>query len=193
MKGQINIASAEAIATRWVRLLVALLVLLGNVWPVAAQPAVPEYRLKAVFLFRFADYVTWPPRAMPDGRPFVIGIYGTDPFGGFLDDTVHGETVRGHAVEIKRCRSLEEITSCNILYVSTSAAGRVPEILASVRGRPILTVSDIPDFASQGGMIQFVKRGSRIGFRINVDASKEAGVSISAKLLQMAQIVSTTK
>lgn len=188
-----NKVSAESIVTRWVRLLLALLVLLGNVGPVAAQPAVPEYKLKAVFLFRFADYVTWPASAMPDGHPFVIGIYGNDPFGGFLDDTVHGETVKGHAVEVRRLRSLEEVTTCNMLYVSTSAAGRLPEVLARLKGHPTLTVSDTPEFASRGGMIQLVKKGNRIGFRINVEASKEAGLSISAKLLQMAQIVSTTK
>ncbi|MGZ4988838.1 MAG: YfiR family protein, partial [Limisphaerales bacterium] len=73
-----------------------------------------------------------------------------------------------------------------------SAGGRLSEIFARVKGRPILTVSDIPEFATRGGMIRFVKNGSRVGFRINVDAAKEAGLSISAKLLQMAQIVSPT-
>jgi hypothetical protein len=192
MKNQPNMTNAS-VATQWMRLILALLVLLGNICPVTAQPAVPEYKLKAVFLFRFADYVTWPAGEMSDERPFVIGVYGADPFGNFLDDTVRGETVKGHPVQVKRCRSLEEITSCHMLYVSTSAAGRVPEVLARMKGHPTLTVSDIPDFASRGGMIRFVKNGNRIGFKINVQASKEAGLSISAKLLQMAQIVSTTK
>ncbi|MDB6059652.1 MAG: YfiR family protein [Verrucomicrobiales bacterium] len=185
---------AKSGATTWLRLLVAVLIVGAHVAPVSAQPAVPEYKLKAVFLFRFTDYVMWPPKAFEQSdRPFVIGIIGTDPFGQFLDDTIRGETVKGHAVQVKRFKSLDEITSCNMLFVGTSAAGRVSEILQKVKGRPILTVSDISDFATNGGMIRFTKSGSRVGFRINVNAAKEAGLSISAKLLQMAQIVSTTK
>jgi hypothetical protein len=190
---KINIVIAENVATRVLRWILALLILLANVGPVSAQPAVPEYKLKSVFLFRFTDYVTWPNSALPDNHPFVIGIYGSDPFGSFLDETVRGENVKGHAVEVRRFRSLDEITSCNMLYVSTSAASRVPEVLARLKGHPILTVSDIPDFANRGGMIRFVKNGNRVAFRINVGAAKDAGLSISAKLLQMAQIVSTTK
>lgn len=193
MRNQINMVKADSIVTRRGWLLLVLLILAMNVGSAVAQPAVPEYKLKAVFLFRFTDYVTWPPGALADNRPFVIGIYGADPFGSFLDDTVRGETVKGHAVEIRRFKSLDEITSCQMLYVSPSAAGRLSDVLARVKGRPILTVSDIPDFANRGGMIRFVKNGNRVGFRINVMASKEAGLSISAKLLQMAQIVSTTK
>jgi hypothetical protein len=184
----------ESIATRALRLLIALFILGSTILTVVAQPAIPEYKLKAVFLFRFTDYVTWPPSAFEqDNRPFVIGIYGGDPFNGFLEETVRGETVKGHAVEVRRFKSLEEIPTCNMLYVGSAAATRVPDILARVKGRPILTVSDIPDFATRGGMIRFVKNGSRVGFRINVEAAKEARLSISAKLLQMAQIVSTTK
>ncbi|MGZ5543365.1 MAG: YfiR family protein [Limisphaerales bacterium] len=184
---------ANGFAARAMRLLLALLILGLSVSPLAAQPVVAEYKLKAVFLFRFTDYVAWPPQAFErDKRPFVIGIFGNDPFDGFLDETVRGETVKGHAVEVRRFKSLDEITSCNMLYVSNSAGGRLSEIFARVKGRPILTVSDIPEFATRGGMIRFVKNGSRVGFRINVDAAKEAGLSISAKLLQMAQIVSPT-
>jgi hypothetical protein len=190
---QINIIMTDSVATRALRALLALLIFAVSVCPVWAQPSVPEFKLKAVFLFRFTDYVTWPPAALPDNRPFVIGIYGGDPFDGFLDATVRGETVKGHAVEVRRCKSLDEITSCNMLYVSTGAAGRLPEVLGRLKGRPVLTVSDIPEFAHRGGMIRFIKAGNRVGFRINVGAAKEAGLSISAKLLQMAQIVSTTK
>ncbi len=193
MTRRINIF-ADHLAARGLRLLLALLIFGLNLAPVVAQPAVAEYKLKAVFLFRFTEYVTWPSQAFErDNRPFVIGIYGNDPFDGFLEDTVRGETVKGHAVEVRRFKSLDEITSCNMLYLGTSAGGRVPVILARVKGRPILTVSDIPEFAQHGGMIRFVKNGNRVGFRINVEAAKQAGLSISAKLLQMAQIVSTTK
>ncbi|TLY91327.1 MAG: YfiR family protein [Gammaproteobacteria bacterium] len=68
------------IATRrlWRRL--ALLLIAGGLLG-AAQP-VSEYQLKAVFLFNFAQFVEWPPAALPrESAPFVIGVLGKDPFG----------------------------------------------------------------------------------------------------------------
>jgi hypothetical protein len=194
MANSINSLNAQSVLTRVLRGLFALLILVGNMTPAWAQPTIPEYKLKAIFLFRFAEYVDWPANAIDgEARPFVIGIYGADPFGEFLDQAVQGETVKGHPVKVRRFQSLDEITNCNMLYVSGSVDGRVQDILKRVNRRPILTVSDIPNFARRGGIICFVKNGSRVGFRINVDASKEAGLTISAKLLQIAEVVSTTK
>lgn len=173
------------------RVLLVLLLLAAQTAP--AQPAVPEYKLKAVFLFRFSEYIEWPANALADEKPFVIGIFGSDPFGSFIDETVQGESVRGHPVQVRRFKSLDEIVNCNILYVSGSAAARLPEVLAKVKGRPILTVSDIGNFAQKGGMIRFTRNGPRIGFRINLDAAKQSHLIISAKLLQIAEVVPSEK
>src|SRR3989475_10105210 len=51
-----------------------------------------EAQVTAVFLFNFAQFVDWPPEAVPDSQaPLVIGILGGDPFGDLLDATVRGE------------------------------------------------------------------------------------------------------
>src|SRR2546430_3260611 len=61
----------------WGRL--ALLLIAGGLLGAAAP--VSEYQLKAVFLFNFAQFVEWPPAALPgDSAPFVIGVLGKDPF-----------------------------------------------------------------------------------------------------------------
>ena len=69
-----------------------LLLFLGLSVGAAVPPA--EYRVKAVFLFNFAQFVDWPPDAFTaPGQPFVIGVLGKDPFGPELDAVVRGETV----------------------------------------------------------------------------------------------------
>jgi len=194
MAYSINTLNAQSVWTRLFRALFALFIVGLNITPGSAEPTIPEYKLKAVFLFRFTEYIDWPAGAFDgDDRPFVIGIYGTDPFGEFLDQTVQSEKVKGRPVKVRRFQSLDEITSCHMLYVSSSAGGQVPAILDKVKHRPILTVSDSPNFARRGGMICFVRNGSHVGFRINVNAAKQARLTISAKLLQIAEVVSTTK
>jgi len=116
-----------------------------------------EAQVKAVFLFNFAQFVDWPPAAFPDTEtPLVIGILGADPFEGFLDQTVRGEQLRGRAFQVRRYRSVEEIKTCHILFISRPAGDRLDEITASLKNRPILTVGDDDGFAERGGMIRFV-------------------------------------
>ena len=77
-----------------------------------------EYRVKAVFLFNFAQFVDWPADAFADSAaPFVIGVLGSDPFGELLDQTVLGEQLRGRPFEVRRYHTVDEITACHILFI----------------------------------------------------------------------------
>jgi hypothetical protein len=74
--------------------------------------------------------------------------------------------------------------------VSGSEARRMGEIVSSFKGRSILMVSDVDGFADQGGTVQFVTQGNRIRLRINLDAAKAVGLTISSKILRPATVVS---
>lgn len=167
----------------------ACLVLVGVA---AAQSPAPEYRLKAVFLFNFAQFVEWPPSAFAEaGAPLVIGVLGEDPFGATLDETVQGERVNGHPLEVRRYRRVDEIGSCQILFVSRTEQGHLDQILDPLKDRSILTVSDADGFALRGGMIGFVTEHNHIRLRVNLDAARAANLTLSSKLLRPAQIVTT--
>src|ERR1700730_2757019 len=119
-----------------------LLVLLFSAAVGTAEP-LAEYRVKAVFLFNFAQFVEWPPQAFRAAEtPLVIGVLGTDPFGAELDTVVHGETVGQRRMIVERYRTVSELQNCNILYIGRTEIEHLPQILAAVRGRSILTVSD---------------------------------------------------
>jgi uncharacterized protein DUF4154 len=163
----------------------------GTAAPAAAPAqASPEYQLKAVFLFNFAQFVEWPASAFPGpDAPLVIGILGDDPFGPYLDETIRGESVNNRPLSIRRYRTVQEIDTCHILFVSRREQGHLQGILDSLKGRSILTVSDFEGFASRGGMIRFVTDRNRIRLRINLDAARAANLTLSSKLLRPAQIV----
>ena len=167
----------------------AVLLLVGR--PAAAQAVrAAASQVEAVFLFNFAQFADWPPESFPDSQaPLIIGILGDDPFGPFLEETVRGETVRGRPVEIRRYRGIEEIKTCHILFVSRVEMDRLADMLAALKDRPVLAVSDGDDFAQRGGMIQFVIERSRIRLRINLEAAQAAKLTISSKLLRSAELV----
>src|SRR6266568_7959591 len=115
-----------------------------------------EAQVKAVFLFNFAQFVDWPPEAVPDSQaPLVIGILGGDPFGDFLDATVRGERRGARPFVVRRYQRVDDITRCDILFISRPVGDQPEEILTRLKNRPILTVSDADRFAERGGMIRF--------------------------------------
>jgi hypothetical protein len=154
--------------------------------------AVPEYRLKATFLFQFTQFVDWPAGAFATRQaPLVIGVLGEDPFGTFLDEAVRGETVNNRALVIVRYRRLEDVANCHVLFVSPSEAGKIREVIAALKGRSILTVGETDGFADRGGIIQFATQDNRIRLRINLEAAKAANLTISSKLLRPATVINS--
>ena len=155
----------------------------------AQSPASPEYQVKAVFLFNFAQFVEWPARAFRDDHaPLVIGVLGEDPFGAYLDEAVKGEKIGPHPLVARRFHRVEDITECHILFVSHSEAGRLEAILPRLRSLGVLTVGDFDNFIRQGGIVRFVTVNSKIRLKINLDAAKAAHLTISSKLLRPAMI-----
>ena len=163
---------------------------LGASAPLVWAGAPSEYELKAVFLLNFARFVAWPTNVLPpnDG-PLVIGILGEDPFGSLLDSTVAGELVDGRAIVVKRFKSGDDITKCQVLYISRSENPRIPALLNHLRGKPVLTVSDSDRFAYAGGMIGLVLDQGRVRVQINIDSARNGNLAISAKLLRLSLVI----
>ena len=155
--------------------------------------AADHYSLKATVLYNLSQFTDWPADAFAGPRgPLVIGILGTDPFGTFLEDAVRGQKVNVRPLRLQHLRRVEDVINCQILFIGASETKRLPRILNTLKGLPILTVSDLPEFASRGGMIGLLTDGDRVELQINFEVLTAARLTMSAKLLRTAEIVSTT-
>jgi hypothetical protein len=170
--------------------------LLGFAAPAASAQTEPsaEYKLKAVFLFNFAQFVEWPAWVFHgNDAPLVIGILGDDPFGAYLDDLVKGEKIGERHLVVQRYKRAEDIKDCHILFISNSESGDLEDILAHLQKRNILTVGDTDSFTRRGGMVRFVTEGGKIRLRINLEVATDSGLTISSKLLRAATVVKMGK
>jgi len=152
-----------------------------------------EYLIKAGFIFNFAKFVDWPPTtfAQPDS-PIVIGILGTDPFGAIIDQIVQDKKIGGRGFVVKRMKwgtDLKDLKECKILFVGASERVHIDELVQIVKGLPILTVGETPGFAEHGGVIRLVLEDNRVRFEVNVEAARQAGLTISSRLLTLARII----
>jgi len=142
-----------------------------------------EYRIKTAFLYNFSRFVSWPEAALQNRSEFSLCTLGSTPFGEQLD-TLTGKMVHGKALVVKRFDRPADTLDCQLVFIGQS--DEPDEALWILKERPVLTVSDAAAFTEKGGMIQFRVIDNKIRFRINVDAARAAGLTISSKLLSLA-------
>ena len=157
--------------------------------PGDAQQAQPtEYQLKAAFLFNFAKFVEWPPKAFASKTsPMVIGILGDNPFQDDLTRMIRDRSVDEHPLKVLEIKEFPspEATNCHILFISNSQKAHLTNIIESLRGIAVLTVGEAGNFTESGGMIKFYVEQTKIRFQINQDAATKASLKISSKLMSL--------
>lgn len=176
----------------WRRLAAVVAASCALLAPLAAAELTKESDVKAALLYNFTQFAEWPPSAFPrDGAPLVIGILGHDPFGDVLDKLVEHETVNGHRIVIERFHTPQAARDAHVLFISSSERARLDHILSTLRGRPVLTVADFEGFLARGGMVAFRRAPNhKIRLNVNLEATRAASLTLSAKLLRVVELVS---
>jgi hypothetical protein len=129
---------------------------------------VPEYELKAELVSRFPLFVEWPEWAFASpSAPFVVCVFGDNPFDGSLSRRLAAEPIQGRVAEERGLAATDDVTGCHLLFISATASPQLEHLLAITRGRPVLTVGDTAGFAERGVHINLfvVSTGSLRGER----------------------------
>lgn len=166
------------------RLLVCLLALSALASGGATAQAVPEYELKAAFIYNFALFVDWPADTRKDGA-FVLCVAGRGLYDAAFD-ALQGKLVRSQRLAVRRVDGLQGLDECHMLYIAPAEEMRLNHILGLAGGRPILTVADAEGWSGRGVMINLVTRQGRLTFDVNLDAVRRAGLDMSSRLLRLA-------
>lgn len=153
-----------------------------------------EYTLKALFLYNFGSYVEWSPEAFGgNDRPFVIGVLGHSPVEATLREIASTKTIGGRRIVIERIPSAAAMVPCQILYIPQDVGLQGQQMaVESIGSAQVLIVGESPGFARRGAVVNFYVEANKIRFEINVDAARERGLTISAKLLSLARIIGTS-
>ena len=153
----------------------------------------PEYLIKAAYLYKFLLFIEWPrdqDLAIEEDGKIIIGIIGEDPFGDFFDP-IEGRVIKNMKGQIaieqlgpfKQGMDLRE---CRMLFICSSEQERIKEIIDLTRGTSILTVGETEDFLEWGGMVRLVNIKGHIRWELNLNSIRNAGLNVSATLLQSA-------
>jgi hypothetical protein len=155
-----------------------------------AQTQVTEVSLKSAFLYKFIHYADWPDQALGAAAdPIAICVIEQDPLADALEQAVSGRTAHDHPVVVRRVADAGDVGGCHVLFVGSPDPARIEQIIARASAHPTLTIGEAEGFARRGGMINFTRRGTRLGFEINRAAVRRAGLNLSSQLLKLAELV----
>jgi hypothetical protein len=144
-----------------------------------------EWEIKAAFLYKFASFAQWPDEG--SGGSFCIGVLGQSPFGEFLDEAVKGKSRNGRPFTIKRFRSGQDVSGCQIVFISSSEQKDMAAILQKMPAA-VLTVGDEPGFCETGGVIGFQLENQRVRLQVNLASAQREHIQLSSKLLSVAKL-----
>lgn len=147
----------------------------------ADTPPIDEYKIKAGYLFNFTKFITWSEENMVT---FNICILGNDPFGELIDP-IEQRLAFNRPIKLIRLTTISKELHCHIVYVSAGVNAKSLGLTA----KNMLTVGEDANFIAQGGMIAFVKQQDKIKLQINLKPLQQNGLKISAKLLEVSELV----
>ena len=155
---------------------VFLLTLAG--WAAEARAQNLEYAVKANYLVRFAVFVDWPAGAFPDAAaPLTICVAGRDPCGTTLDRAAVTQTAQGRRIRVRRLAAQAGGAGCHILYLGQGSAVEIAP------GALVVTDAGVSE---RRGMIHFVLVSNRVRFHIDQASARQAGLTMSSRLLNLA-------
>jgi len=160
--------------------LMALTALIGH-----AQD-VTEPSLKAAFVYNFAKFTEWPADVLPAAGSFTACVLDDGPVGDALERAVRGRQLSGRQVNVLRVRPTSALRTCNLLFVSGLSEAQVSAVVSAVHGMPVLTISDIDDFARLGGIAHVFVENGKMRFDLNLELARRSRLQLSSKLLTLA-------
>jgi hypothetical protein len=172
-------------ASRWLGAASLCVLLIAQSAPGDAS----AYGSEATLIIKIGKFVHWPPNTFTHpGGILRLCILGSDDSGDGIE-ALAGQKLQEKTIVVARLASSDaSVTECHIVFIRKSERGRLTAVLGSTARSPVLTVSDIDGFASDGGMVGFRSADGRTQFEINVAATKRAGLTIGAQLLQIAAL-----
>lgn len=146
-----------------------------------------EDRVKAAFIFKFANYVEWPVDTFAAAdAPIRIAVMGADPLAAELATMVVGRTVQGRPLAIRRMAAGESIAGVHVIFIGAAQAPGLRRVMEESPTEATLVVTDFQGALELGSMINFALVERRLKFEIALDNAEKRRLKLSSRLLAVA-------
>ena len=145
-----------------------------------------EADLEAAFILNFVKYTSWPGSTLPDNSHLLLCYVGSDSPLSKAIEGLHGKRIETVVIEVRKTTRLFNLDACHVLVLGKEVD---TEAFLKAISPFSLTIGEGEDFAKYGGGIGLYRVEDRMRFDVNLDATKEKNLKISASLLRLARTV----
>ena len=122
-----------------------------------------EDKVKAAIIYKITKFVTWPKKS----QTLTLCVIGEGSINSELQK-INRKYSMGRRLSITHKSHTAPLNKlCELIYIHNSDNKTTKLVLEKLKDSPVLTISDVKQFAEQGGVIGLYKIGSRIRFAIN--------------------------
>jgi hypothetical protein len=189
-KGTGEVRRVNALHRLIARLAVALIVFGTHPAPAHDSAAYPEEAVKAVFLYRFAGYVSWP-ASTENTAQFTIAVLGAANVAEQLNGFLPGHPIHSRPARVMAIQGLGQLGDAQMLYIGPGVPGKLSGLIEALKNRPILIVTDKPGALEEGSTVNFLIEEQHVRFEISTAAAKRSGLQIGSGLLAVAEHIKT--
>ena len=161
-------------------------------YPLFVFSQTTEYTLKAVYIEKFTNFITWP-NSSNNFDFFTLGIIGKTKLEEEIIQIYSNREINNKTVLIKTLKDYEEIKNCNILVIGEIGDYELSKILSISSELPILTISENKGYCEKGVLINFYTEKNKLRFEINETAVLKSPIQISFYLFNSAKIINPIK
>jgi hypothetical protein len=143
----------------------------------------PDYQVKAAFLYHFTQFIEWPQEGSSDA--FTICVANSSATAASLQQLTREKSVSSLPIRVTEVDRPAGLHNCRILFIALSAKPRLQEYLAAVHDSSTLTVGEQSGFLDSGGMVEMYLADQHVGFKLDAAEMQRVHLSASSSLLRL--------
>lgn len=144
-----------------------------------------EHLVKAAFVYNIIKFVDWPDE---EKNQISVCVYGKKEVQESISP-LSTKTAKRLPIVLHNISASHNVSICDVIYISKTKSHGSNKLLTMSSSHAILTISDIDNFAHEGGMIELATVSNSIKMIINLNTSRRAGLMLSSKLLELGSVI----
>jgi hypothetical protein len=131
--------------------------------------------------------ILWP-STVSSGN-FVIGVLEYGPLASELANAAGVLKIGSRKVEIKELTGVDDVKSCNVLFIPAYKAKALAGVLTKLGTYPTLIITNKMDMARKGSGVNFLLVDGKLKYEINCKSIEDRGMKISASIKGMGIVI----
>jgi hypothetical protein len=147
--------------------------------------------IKAAFALNVSRFVSWPDNTFTDVEEITLCLFENN-FLGIAKNSITGQKIAGLPLIVNDEINIETITSCQIIFLAGEKFEKFTTSYPHITLQPVLVIVDntgVKDTSTEysEAMVSLIRKGSSIGFDVNLARVEAAKLKMSSNLLKLAR------